>query len=319
MNEGKKILSELKLYNDYFKWNKDENRYETWNEAIDSIIQQHREKYDKFNIEEELSFVEKFLKQKKILASQRNLQFRKDQIFKHNARMFNCSSTYIDRVEVFNQIFYLLLCGCGVGFSVEKRYTEKLPTVKPRKQLVYDYIIADSIEGWADAIKVLMTSYFEGSEIPIFDYSLIRPKGSFISGGFIAPGPDGLKKSLEIIEHYLNQKTKTNEYQLKPIECYDIICHISNAVLSGGVRRSALICLFDIDDEEMINAKTGTWWADEFTSARARSNNSAKLIRGKFTREQYDFFSEKIQQFGEPGFVIVDDERFCTNPLNVAA
>lgn len=310
MNKQKKLLSDLKLYSDYLKWNTTLDRYETWEEACGDIINQHKSQYKHVDISEELEYVRTYMESKKVLASQRNLQFRGDDIFKHNARLYNCSSTYIDRPEVFGQIMYLLLCGCGVGFSVEQRYVEALPTVKHRLIDTDTYIVEDSIEGWAMALDKLIQSYFTGGKQIRFDYTQIRPKGSLIANKFLAPGHEPLKRSLEIIEASLEHKTKGSN--LTPIECYDIICHASDAVLSAGLRRSALICLFDKDDVEMINAKTGDWFVSN--PQRGRSNNSVKLIKGQYTKEEYDFFTDKVKQFGEPGFALVDDERFCTNP-----
>lgn len=315
MNKGKKILSELKLYSDYLKWKENENRYETWQEACEEILKQHIEKYKNFNIQNEIDYIRPFIYNKEILASQRNLQFRGDEIFQHNARLFNCSSTYIDRPEVFKQIMYLLLCGCGVGFSVERRFIAELPSIKKRNNKTITYQIPDTIEGWSLALNELMLSYFNGSEQVRFDYSLIRPKNSLIRNRFLAPGHEPLKKALEIIELILENILKNNSYldsYLDSIQCYDIICHSADAVLSAGLRRSALICLFDKNDEEMINSKTGDWYITN--PQRGRSNNSVKLIKGQYTKEEYDYFADKIKQFGEPGFALVDDERFCTNP-----
>lgn len=613
MNIGKKLLSDLKLHSDYLRWNEENNRYETWEEAIDSILSQHRKKYSAFNIEEELEYVKEYLYDKKILASQRNLQFRGDDIFRHNARLFNCfeqntkfvtkegiksfkdfnendvcivkthtgkwkkavvkkygeqdlykisfikgkngkaevyatknhtwflkdgtkttnlnindklyqvpdtfiefdwdtasvneqlywcygyvygdgsvgtngysrvrlcdhevkyeyrflemgfsscsplsikgdiivstgsykktapdpridspelirafvhgylsadgyknnnpsgkqfnsiqsseadhiefirncfpiagvyilsetnltgqqtnygirpytisfsiyegcrnymdkswkvsnieyshkdtvwcleveddhsfvlhngivtgncSVTFIDREEVFKQIMYLLLSGCGVGYSVEKLFINKLPTIKNRNEKTITYTIPDSIEGWALALDKLMMSFFEGSENIRFDYSEIRPKNALIAGKFLAPGPEPLKKALEIIENLLNSLLKDKqEFRLSSLNIHDIICHASDAVLSAGLRRSALIALFDKDDEDMITCKTGNWYIEN--PQRARSNNSVKLIEGEFTREEYDRFAKSIKEFGEPGFVIVKDKYFLTNP-----
>jgi len=200
-----------------------------------------------------------------------------------------------------------------VGFSVEKRYVSKLPTIKKRKDSTVTYEIPDSIEGWALALDELMNSYFNGGDKIRFDYSAIRPKNSLIAGRFLAPGHEPLKRSLEIIEGLLDGLLGDYiERTLEPIHCYDIICHASDAVLSAGLRRSALICLFDKDDNDMINSKTGDWYIRN--PQRARSNNSVKLIKGQYTREEYDSFASKIKQFGEPGFILVDDERFVTNP-----
>ena len=309
-NQGKKFLSDLKLYSDYLRWDNEKNRYETWEEAIESILRQHHDKYgDKIN--SLLDEIRPTMYNKEVLASQRNLQFRGNEIFNKNGRLYNCSSSYVDRPEVFKQALYLLLLGCGFGFSVEKRFVDKLPTIKFRKDDTITHVIEDSVEGWAIALDILLNSYFNGSEQVRFDYSNIRKKGTLILNRFLAPGPEPLKKSLELIENMLEEISKTTK-KLSPLNCYDIICHSSDAVLSAGVRRSALICLFDKDDDEMINAKTGNWYITN--PQRARSNNSAKLIKGQYTKEEYDYFAEKIKQYGEPGFVLVNDERFCTNP-----
>jgi ribonucleoside-diphosphate reductase alpha chain len=225
----------------------------------------------------------------------------------------NCSVTFIDRTEVFKQIMYLLLSGCGVGFSVENLFISKLPTIKSRKDQTITYIIPDSIEGWSLALDQLMNSYFNGTEKIRFDYSQIRPKDSLIANRFLAPGGEPLKKSLEIIENLLESRLEVvKEHKLSSLEIYDIICHASDAVLSAGLRRSALICLFDKNDSLMINAKTGNWYIE--APQRARSNNSVKLIEGEYTKEEFDFFANKIKEFGEPGFVIVKDKYFLTNP-----
>lgn len=313
-NVGKKFLSDLKLHSDYLRWDTNHDRYESWEEAVESILIQHVVKYKNIDITEELDFIRPYLYDKKILASQRNLQFRGEEIFKHNSRLFNCSSTYIDRPEVFKQIMYLLLSGCGVGFSVEKRFIEQLPTIKQRQDTIKQYTIPDSIEGWSLALDELMNSFFNAGEKIHFDYSEIRPKNSLIANRFLAPGPEPLKRSLEIIEKMLLNILKDNDSAvLNSIECYDIICHASDAVLSAGLRRSALICLFDKDDDDMINAKTGDWYITN--GQRARSNNTVKLIKGTYTKEEYDYFADKVKQYGEPGIALVNDERFCTNPL----
>lgn len=312
-NVGKKFLSDLKLHSDYLRWDTEHDRYESWEEAVESILIQHVVKYKNIDITEELDFIRPYLYDKKILASQRNLQFRGEEIFKHNSRLFNCSSTYIDRPEVFKQIMYLLLSGCGVGFSVEKRFIEQLPTIKQRQDTIKQYTIPDSIEGWSLALDELMNSFFNGGEKIHFNYSEIRPKNSLIANRFLAPGPEPLKRSLEIIENMLLNILKDNDSALlSSIECYDIICHASDAVLSAGLRRSALICLFDKDDDDMINAKTGDWYITN--GQRARSNNTVKLIKGTYTKEEYDYFADKVKQYGEPGIALVNDERFCTNP-----
>lgn len=233
----------------------------------------------------------------------------------------NCTSTYADRPEVFGEIFYIALCGCGVGFSIQKHHIVKLPNILQRTKVPKIHVVDDSIEGWADALDALMASYFEESpKYPeyrghriYFDLTKIRPKGSLISGGFKAPGPDALRLALDRIEHILQGATLSKKKtKLRPIQVYDIIMHAMDAVISGGVRRSATICLFSIDDEEMLNAKTGSWYTEN--PQRGRSNNSAIVLRDSITREQFNTIFAKIKQFGEPGFVFVDDLDICFNP-----
>ena len=234
----------------------------------------------------------------------------------------NCTATYVDRVRSFQEIMYLLLCGCGVGFSVQYKHISKLPNITKRTKGTKTFVVPDNIEGWSDAFGILISSYIEeGKETPFpeyqgyeirFDLSLIRPEGAMISGGFKAPGPEGLRKSLlkaeELIERNLNQGVNT----MKPIMAYDFIMFMADAVLSGGVRRSATICLFSPEDDEMMNAKVGNWYYEN--AQRARSNNSAVINRNTTTKEQFNKIFTSIKDFGEPGFYFVDDEDQVTNP-----
>ena len=314
MNKGKKFLSDLKFFESYSKWNDSLKRKETWEESVEDVMKMH---YNKFrHIPEIIPYIDKAktaYKNKEILASQRNLQYREEQITKSNTRLFNCSSTYIDRPEVFKEAMWVLLNGCGVGYSVENRFIDKLPIIKNRKEDTVTYVVEDSIEGWANALDVLLQSFFNGSEKIRFDGSLVRPEGALISGGFKAPGYEPLKKSLELIEQILEKKlVNTTQYKLTSLDAHEIICISSDAVLSAGVRRSAIICLFDKDDDLMLTAKTGDWFIKKPWLARA--NNSIKLLRGSFTKEEFNKYKKSIQEFGEPGIVLVDDMRFCTNP-----
>ena len=320
MSKGKELLKNLKFYDSYSKYQENIGRKETWSESVDDVMSLH---YNKFINNEELSpYIDKatsLYKDSMILASQRSLQYREQQITKHNARLFNCASTYIDRPEVFKQVLYVLLCGCGMGYSVEKRFINKLPKLKKRKDKTITHVIEDSIEGWAIALDMLMSSFFNGSEQVRFDGSNIREEGAFISGGFKAPGYEPIKKSLELIEDLLQEKLKRNEQLggdydvfLTSLDCHEIICISSDAVLSAGVRRSALICLFDKDDELMLSCKTGDWFYKKPHLARA--NNTVKLVLGDFTREEFDNLKESIKEFGEPGMALVKDIDFTTNP-----
>ncbi len=313
MNKGKELLSSLKFYESYSKYREDLGRKETWEESVDSVMEMH---YNKFkHLPELLPYLDsatQAYKNKQILASQRNLQFRGDSISKHNVKLFNCSSTYIDRPEVFKQIMYILLNGCGVGYSVEKRFVNKLPTLKKRKEDTVTHVIEDSVEGWSLAVDALMMSFFNGSEQIRFDGSLVRPEGAYISGGFKAPGFEPLRRSLELIETLLNSRVNSGQDKLSTLDAHDIVCHIADAVLSGGIRRSALICLFDKDDDLMLKCKTGSWFYDN--PQRGRANNSIKLLKTELTEEEVETYKESIKQFGEPGIVLVDDIDFCTNP-----
>lgn len=313
MSKGKELLKNLKFYDSYSKYKEDLGRKETWEESVDDVMSMH---YNKFNnieaLKPYLDKATKMYKESKILASQRNLQYREEQILKSNTRLFNCASTYIDRPEVFKQILFVLLNGCGMGYSVEQRFIDKLPKIQQRKNQTITYQIEDSIQGWANALDKLVMSFFEGSEQVRFDGSLIREEGSFISGGFQAPGYEPLKKSLELIEKLLQSKINNGDFSLTSLDSHEIVCISADSVLSAGVRRSALICLFDKEDDLMLNCKTGDWFYKKPHLARA--NNTIKLILGEFSKEEFDNLKESIKEFGEPGIAIVKDKAFTTNP-----
>ena len=322
--DTRKFLSETKFYEGYSRYIEDEGRYESWDEAVDRVIEMHENYYkNKGNeLAEYFNEARQAYKEQRVLGAQRALQFGGDQLLKHQMRMYNCTSSYADRPSFFGEVFYILLCGAGAGFSVQKHHVKKLPKLQLRTKQAKGYVVEDSIEGWASALDVLMSSFFvgggkypeyEGRRV-YFDLSQIRPKGAKISGGFKAPGPNGLRRSLDKIEHLLqgiviDSKEPTN---IKPIDVYDITMHAADAVLSGGVRRSATICLFSPDDEEMMNAKTGSWYMDN--PQRGRSNNSAVIVRDKTTPEQFGKIMESVKQFGEPGFVFVESTEHTTNP-----
>ena len=320
---GKTMMSESKFYMGYSRWKDEEGRYETWDEAVERVMGMHREKYADVmtpELDELITFSELAYKDKAVLGAQRALQFGGPQIFKHEARLYNCTSTYIDRPRVFQEIMYMLLCGSGVGFSVQKHHIGKLPSISGRNNTQAKvFQIPDSIEGWADAFGVLLASYFVGGgEFPEFeghpvhfDFSLIRPKGAEISGGFKAPGPDGLRESLQKCETLLEREVKENT-ALRSIVAYDFIMYMADAVLSGGVRRSATICLFSKDDEEMLNAKTGDWFTTN--PQRARSNNSVILVRDELTRTEWEHIMKSVREYGEPGFIFSHNTEVAFNP-----
>ena len=322
MQKGKKFLSDLKLHSDYFKWLEDKGRYETWEDACENIIDGHRKKYVDYKetVEPYLQSALESMKDQAVLASQRNLQYRHEQIMKHNTRMFNCTSGHIARNRVFQEIFYLALSGCGFGGGLSIPFVNNLSKIQKRTLGTKTYVIEDSIEGWANSLGVIMSSYFvdeqpfseyAGYEVK-FDYSQIREKGAFISGGFKAPGPEGLKQSLEKIEALI-EKWLTNEgNKIRPILAFDIICHSADAVLSGGVRRSALNMIVDPNDTEMIHAKTGNWRNEN--PQRGRSNNSVLLLRSEVQKEQFNYLVQLNDGANDIGFVFANSWFDMFNP-----
>lgn len=320
MNTGKQFLSDLKLHSDYFKWKSDKNRYETWNEACESIVDGHRKKYQHINIEDYLKIALEAVKSKSVLASQRNLQYRYEQVINSNTRLYNCVGVLFNKNDYFQKCFYVLLSGCGLDFSLRKRFVDQLSAIQTRLSGTKTFVIPDSIEGWADALGILVSSYlvddqpfpeYAGYQIK-FDYSLIRPKGAYISGGFKAPGPEGLKQSLDKIEQLFNNWLSNRGNKIKPILVYDIIMHAADAVLSGGVRRSATSVLIDEDDQEMIEAKLGNW--RQSNPQRARSNNAIGFIRNKFSYEKLHGIVNLNQGDNDISFILVHDEWEASNP-----
>lgn len=322
MQKGKKFLSDLKLHSDYFKWLEDKGRYETWEDACENIIDGHRKKYVDYKetVEPYLQSALESMKDQAVLASQRNLQYRHEQIMKHNTRMFNCTSGHIARNRVFQEIFYLALSGCGFGGGLSIPFVNNLSKIQKRTLGTKTYVIEDSIEGWANSLGVIMSSYFvdeqpfpefAGYEVK-FDYSQIREKGAFISGGFKAPGPEGLKQSLEKIEALIEKWLINEGSKIRPILAFDIICHSADAVLSGGVRRSALNMIVDPNDDEMIHAKTGNWRMEN--PQRGRSNNSVLLLRSEVKKEQFNYLVQLNDGANDIGFVFANSWFDMFNP-----
>ena len=318
------FLSETKFYDGYSRFKDEENNYETWDEAVDRVLSMHENTYSN-KLNKLQSYIEEArvaYKEKRVLGAQRALQFGGDQLMKHQMRMYNCTSSYADRPEFFGEYFYILLCGAGAGFSVQNHHVAKLPKIQQRTKQAKGYIVEDSIEGWASALDVLMSSYFvgggkhpdyEGRRV-FFDLSQIRPKGAKISGGFKAPGPEGLRRTLDKIEHMLQGLVMDAKepIDMRPITVYDVCMHSADAVLSGGVRRSATICLFSPEDDEMMTAKTGNWFMDN--PQRGRSNNSAVIVRDEATPETFKKIMESVKSFGEPGFYFTTSKEHTTNP-----
>jgi ribonucleoside-diphosphate reductase alpha chain len=318
-----KALSDYTIYAKYARYLPEKKRRESWDEMVNRVFDMHSTRYQNAinshpELVKELEFAKTQVKKKRVLGAQRILQFGGEPVFKHNAKVFNCSFGYIDRPAAFSEAMYLLLCGCGVGFSVQHKHINKLPnayaTTKGRKVFTPE----DSIEGWSECVRVLVESFlvkdseFFGYDIE-YDLSTIRPEGALIAGQFKAPGPEGLRAALEKARKIiLNRLHNKDSVKLRSIDVYDMIMHFSNAVLSGGVRRSATICLFSKTDSEMMNAKTGSWFIDN--PQRARSNNSVLLVKDEVTKEEFTKLIESTKQFGEPGFVFAENEDCGYNP-----
>lgn len=321
--DTRNMMADAKFFESYSRWNETKNRYETWDEAVERVMNMHRNFY-KNKMTPELSAlideVEDMYKKKYFLGAQRALQFGGEQLIKHQMRLYNCTSTYADRPEFFGEFFYILLCGAGAGVSIQKHHVNKLPGIQNRTKRAKIHHVTDDIEGWATAADVLLSSYFvgggkhpeyEGNRV-YFDTSAIREKGAMISGGFKAPGPEPLRRALDKIEYLLQGLVLKGVTKLSPIHVYDICMHLADAVLAGGVRRSATIFLFSPDDEEMMKAKTGNWFIEN--PQRARSNNSALLVRSEVTREQFSKLMSYVKEYGEPGFVFAENTEITVNP-----
>jgi ribonucleoside-triphosphate reductase len=312
MDLSTKILSDITVHMKYAKYIPELQRRETWEELVTRNKEMHQKKYP--HISDEIEKVYELVYTKKVLPSMRSLQFGGKSIEISPNRIYNCAYLPIDDWRAFSETMFLLLGGTGVGFSVQRHHIDQLPEIrKPNATRSRRYLISDSIEGWADAIKILMRSYFEGMSTPDFDYSDIRQKGALlVTSGGRAPGPQPLKDCIHNIKKILD--TKNDSEKLTTIECHDIICFIADAVLTGGIRRAALISLFSIDDEEMLSAKAGAWW--ELNPQRGRANNSAVILRHKITEDKFYQLWKKIEDSnsGEPGVYFSNDKDWGTNP-----
>ena len=313
MNLNNQILSDITVHMKYAKYLPEFKRRETWDELVTRNKAMHIKKFPA--LKEEIDEVYKLVYDKKILPSMRSMQFGGKPIEISPNRIYNCAYLPIDSLYSFSETMFLLLGGTGVGYSVQKHHVEKLPPInKPYKKRTKRYVISDSIEGWADAVKVLMKSYLNGrSSKIVFDFSDIRPKGArLVTSGGKAPGPQPLKECLFKIEGILNSKEDGDK--LTTLEVHDIVCYIADAVLAGGIRRAALISLFSADDSEMISCKSGSWW--ELNPQRGRANNSAVLMRHKITKEFFMDLWKRVELSGagEPGIYLNNDKDWGTNP-----
>jgi ribonucleoside-triphosphate reductase len=309
---GLEALSKITIFSKYAKHVPGEQRRENWNEIVDRYQNMLINKYPK--LKDAIEATVEFIRDKKVLPSMRAMQFAGPAMEVNNARGYNCAYLPIDSIHSFSETMFLLLGGSGCGYSVQKHHVAQLPAII--KQDTYKqrtYLIEDSIMGWADAVKMLMKFYFEGGFKPKFDFRAVRKKGTrLITAGGKAPGPEPLKICLAHIDAIMERKNDGEN--LTPLECHDILCHIANSVLSGGIRRSAIISLFSHDDEEMITCKYGNWW--ETNEQRGRANNSAVLVRGEIFAKEFDALWKRIEASGsgEPGIYWTNDKEWGTNP-----
>ncbi len=311
MELNQQILSDIIIYMKYARYLPDLKRRETWDEICDRYQQMMVEKYP--HLREQTVEVMQWVRQKKVLPSMRAMQFAGPAIARNHSRIYNCAYLPVDDIRAFSETMFLLLGGTGVGYSVQRHHVDKLPPLKKGRKK-RRFLIGDSLEGWADAIKVLLKAYFGYSEyMPDFDYSDIRPKGArLVTAGGKAPGPEPLKLCIAHVQALLEQK-KDGE-KLTPLECHDLMCHLANAVLAGGIRRSAMIALFSYGDEEMLTCKYGNWW--ELNEQRGRANNSVVLMRDRISKKEFLDLWKKIELSGsgEPGFYFTNDPNWGTNP-----
>jgi len=327
MEKGRKFLSDLKLYSDFLGWDDDKNRYETWEEATNDVFKTHRTRYAQQilkhpELTDYLSLAEQLYSDRKYLTAQRSLQFRNEDMFKHNFKMFNCLVMYADKPSFLGNAFYLMLCGCGVGVNMMLPFLNMLPSIQKRTNGTKTFTVQDTIEGWGDAAHVLITSYltekpvegfeeYQGYEIK-FDYSQIRIKGAKIGRRYKAPGPEGIKQSFDKIETLINGYVDIQPKPFIGLLAYDFFMHLANAVLSGGIRRAACNIIVSPDDNELVNAKTGNWRNNN--RQRERSNNSVGLLRSKFTQEEFQALLELNQGVSDIGFVFMNNIFEIFNP-----
>ena len=311
MDLEKKILSDITVHMKYAKYIDSKQRRENWEELVTRNMDMHVKKFP--HLKSEISNAYQYVFSKKVLPSMRSMQFGGKPIEVSPNRIFNCAYAPIDDYRVFGEIMFLLLGGTGVGYSVQRHHVEKLPEIHKPSNRSRRFLIGDSIEGWADAVKSLVTSYFKGSSKLRFDFSDIRPKGArLVTSGGKAPGPQPLRECLVKVEGILDGKE--NGDQLTSIEVHDIVCYIADAVLAGGIRRAALISLFSADDEEMIAAKAGAWW--ELNPQRGRANNSVVVMRHKIDKSTFMDLWTRVEESrsGEPGFYFSNDKDWGCNP-----
>jgi ribonucleoside-diphosphate reductase alpha chain len=313
-NKAIQILSDITVHMKYARYLPDLQRRETWDEIVSRNEQMHIKTYPQLKGEINEIYTN-YVRTRKVLPSMRSMQFGGKPVEISPNRVYNCAYMPIDSYIAFSESMFLLLGGTGVGYSVQRHHIEQLPEIQqPNKERTRRYLINDSIEGWATAVRDLMECYMGvRKSSPKFDYSDIRPKGSLLkTSGGKAPGPQPLRECLVKVEGML--QNIPNGSKLSPIQAHDIMCHLADAVLAGGIRRAAMISLFSADDSNMLSCKSGNWW--ENNPQRGRANNSAVLLRHRIDKEFFMNVWERIQLSGsgEPGLYFSNDKDWGTNP-----
>lgn len=312
MESDKKALSDITVFGKYAKFRPDLGRRENFGEIVQRNVEMHQRKYPQLADDIDAIYRD-FVLTKRVLPSMRSLQFGGRPIELAHNRIFNCAYMPAEDYHFFPELMFLLLGGTGMGYSVQKRHVNKLPAVtEPKTSYVHKFQVQDSIVGWSDAIKVVAKAFLCGGSLPVFDYRDIREKGSeLVTTGGHAPGPEPLRLCVNALIGVFGKATGR---KLTPLEVHDASCIIADAVLAGGIRRAAMISLFDNDDEDMLTCKAGNWW--ETHPHRARSNNSAVLVRGEVSEQQFTTLMQRVEASGcgEPGVYWTNNPDWGTNP-----
>lgn len=318
MDKVRKDLADFNFTQKYARYNEEKGRRETWDESAERIYRMHLERYPNMHRLARISLDEAHRAERlrHVLSSQRARQFGGAPVSKKNWRMYNCTVSFCDRPRFFQEAFWLLLCGCGVGFSIQRHHVSNLPLLLSEEGYLdlpeQEYSIPDTIEGWADALGELIYARLGmRSERPRFTFDEIRPKGAALSAGGKAPGPEPLRIALERVSDVLARRAGD---VLRPIDCFDIVMHTSDAVLSGGVRRAATIAVFSLDDEEMATSKVGDWYLENPQRARANISALVPLREGDEDEERFSKILESTKQWGEPGFIFTQSTEHLYNP-----
>jgi len=300
--KGKQLLSDIAFFRTYSAV-KENGLKESWDEVCDRYENMLLEKYPAMGAYIFGAMIH--VRAKRVLPSMRALQFAGSPILRENARLYNCSFLNVISFKDFADAMYLSACGTGVGYSVQRRHIEQLPVIFPYEEQM-SISINDSREGWADSMLELL----QNPRIT-FDYSRIRSAGTKLSTGGTASGPEPLRKCHELTRTVLLGAVGR---KLTPLDVHKVMTYIADAIVAGGVRRSAMICLFDRNDKEMLNAKSGEWWLENPSFARA--NNSAVLPRGETTFDEFNAILEACydSKSGEPGIFWTNDLDWGTNP-----